>query len=97
MNLDSSPKASTPKCSQTAGQNCSLHETKSSSRLKDKMTWMKGSCYLRCSEPLNNKRNLCCHVVIRSLTCHHRLLTQGQRYAWPQVLPAFYQHIFPLH
>lgn len=36
MNLDSSPKASTPKCSQTAGQNCSLHETKSSSKLKDK-------------------------------------------------------------
>lgn len=31
--LDSSPEASTPKCSHTAGQNCSLHETKSSSRL----------------------------------------------------------------
>lgn len=36
MYLDSSPRASTPKCSQTAGQNCSLHETKSSSRLKAK-------------------------------------------------------------
>lgn len=32
--LDSSPEASTPKCSQTAGQNCSLHETKSSSKLR---------------------------------------------------------------
>lgn len=32
-----------------------------------------------------------------SLTCRHRLLNQGRRCAWRQVLPAFYQHIFPLH
>lgn len=32
--LDSSPVGSTPKCSHTAGQNCSLHDTKSSSRLR---------------------------------------------------------------
>lgn len=31
--LDSSPVASTPKCSHTAGQNCSRHVMKSSSRL----------------------------------------------------------------
>lgn len=31
--LDSSPVASTPKCSHTAGQNCSRHVIKSSSRL----------------------------------------------------------------
>lgn len=32
--LDSSPVASTPKCSHTAGQNCSRHVMKSSSRLE---------------------------------------------------------------
>lgn len=32
--LDSSPVASTPKCSHTAGQNCSRHVMKSSSRLR---------------------------------------------------------------
>ena len=35
--LDSSPVASTPKCSHTAGQNCSRHVMKSSSRL-----WTRG-------------------------------------------------------
>lgn len=35
--LDSSPVGSTPKCSHTAGQNCSLHDTKSSSRLRRKI------------------------------------------------------------
>lgn len=33
--LDSSPVASTPKCSHTAGQNCSLQVMKSSSRLQE--------------------------------------------------------------
>jgi hypothetical protein len=33
--LESSPEASTPKCSHMAGQNCSLHVTKSSSRLNN--------------------------------------------------------------
>lgn len=46
MNLESSPKASTPKCSQTAGQNCSLHEMKSSSRLKDKTRYVnRDTCF----------------------------------------------------
>lgn len=54
INLDSSPKASTPKCSHTAGQNCSLQETKSSSRLKQTEEPV-SRAYFKCHGPEGKK------------------------------------------